>query len=106
LQQCDATPRTLLGELTALPRPLAWSFGRGKKGERRRKIKGRERKGGKGKESEREKEERKGEGDNGKGGRRKEKRKKEEKRRVKRKGGILCSCDFSLGKTLTAILSP
>jgi len=39
LQQCDATPRTLLGELTALPRPLAWSFGRGKKGERRRKIK-------------------------------------------------------------------
>jgi len=34
LQQGDATPRTPLGELAALPRPPGWILGRGKKGEK------------------------------------------------------------------------
>jgi len=66
--------------------------GKGKKG-KGKKVKGK-RRGGKEKETM---------GREGVGRRRE---RKEEKRRVKRKGGILCSCDFSLGKTLAAILSP
>jgi len=44
LQQCDAAPRTPLGELTALPRPPGWVLGEEGKGKERR-GKGKERKG-------------------------------------------------------------
>jgi len=34
LQQCDVTPRTPLGELTALPKTPDWILRRGKEGEK------------------------------------------------------------------------
>ena len=67
LQQCDATPRTLLGELTTLPQTSWLDFGerkeRGKGGEKGKGRKAKGKKNGKEKRSEREKKRRKGEGD-------------------------------------------
>ena len=77
-------------------------------GERKGMGKGRVRKGRGGKVSERKRilngnDGRKGEGDKGKGGRRKGKE-SGKKGMGEGKGGILCSCDFSLEKTLHHIL--
>ena len=93
LQQCDTTHRTPLGELTALSqtRPPGWIWGSERKGKRERKGKGKgdgERRGKKN-GSGSEKRGRKEKGTKGReGGGRKE------------KGRNLCSCDFSLGKSL------
>ena len=67
LQQCDATPRTLLGELTTLPQTSWLDFGerkeRGKGGERERGGKQKAKRMGKKKEVKGEKKRRKGERD-------------------------------------------
>ena len=93
LQHSDATPRTPMGELTALPRPPGWILGRGReKGNGwERKRKGRGKKKGNGKGSEREKE--------GEMRRRQTERegRKRERKEKKETGGILC---FFLRKTL------
>jgi len=81
LQQCDATPQTPLGELTALTqtRPPGWILGRGKEGGKWR---------GKGKERAMGKEmERKGRGENEKRTKGKEEDGRKEKGRGGEKGG-------------------
>ena len=88
LQQCDTTPRTPLGELTALPQTSWVDFverkGKEKGGKRNGgKEKGESGKKGRGKGSEMEKEGTGGEGDIGKRGR----RKGNGKERGKREGG-------------------
>jgi len=85
LQQCDATPWTPLGELTALPQTSWLDFG-----ERKRRGKGRG-KGSGGKGKEKGTMEREGGGREGNG--------KEKEKWANGKGRILCSCDFPPRKT-------
>jgi len=93
LQQCDATPPTPAGGAnSAHPDQTSWlDFGE-RKG--RRKVEGDGKERAMGKEMER-----KGTGENEKRTKGKEGDGRKEKGKGKRKGGILCSCDFSLGKS-------
>ena len=86
-------PRTTLGKLTALPQTSWLDFG-----ERKGRGKGSEKeKGRRGKcERERKRKRKRKVGEE----RRREKERKMNKRKREGKGGILCSCDFSLRKAL------
>ena len=76
-------------ELTALSRPRGWIFGKGENFEREREGKESGREKGRKRRGKWEGDIREEKGKEGKG-----------KRGGKGKGGILCSCDFSLGKSL------
>jgi len=92
LQRCYA--RSPPAELTALLQTSGLDFGERKgKGGKEKADGERKEKDVKGKGGE-------GEGDKRKGGRRKGKRNERRKGKGKGKGGFVCSCYFSLGKTL------
>jgi len=105
LQQCDAAPRTQLGREQRSPRPPGWVLGRGKewetegervgkKGEREKKANEKKVKGKRGEERRKGRREGREEG---------EKRERKEEN-GKGKGEILCSCDFSQGKTVKHVM--